>query len=80
MITARFNEFRPLTARFASRGTCGHDIARGDPIGYAPRYRYRKAQTCCTDCWQAWSAENAEAEILEASSGWVSGASSNGNW
>ncbi len=57
----RFYNYREIEARFASTGTCGHAILKGDCIGWHPRLR--KAQ--CPSCWQRWVAENAEADVLE---------------
>lgn len=57
----RFSDFRGIAARFASVGTCGHEIEKGDSIGYAPRSQ----QTSCADCWRSWSYENAEADLCE---------------
>lgn len=61
MIRARFADFRPITAKYASTGTCGHPIAKGDLIGFAPR----KRETACRPCWERWDGENAEAAALE---------------
>ena len=62
--TPRFEDYREIEARFDSAGTCGHTIKRGDPIGYAPRYR----QTQCAACWARWVAENREADLIEQGS------------
>ncbi len=57
----RFDNYREIDARFASTGSCGHEIAKGDPIGWHPRLK----KTQCAACWQRWCAENAEADMLE---------------
>lgn len=57
----RFYDFRPMTARFDSKGECGHEIHEGDRIGYSRRHR----QAYCPACWERWESENAEAEYLE---------------
>ena len=57
----RFDNYREIDARFASTGTCGHAIAKGDRIGWHPRLK----KTQCADCWARWVAENAEADALE---------------
>ncbi len=57
----RFDNYRDLSARFASTGTCGHAIAKGDAIGWHPDLK----KTQCADCWRRWCAENAEAEAME---------------
>lgn len=59
---ARFNQYRSIRAKFASKATCGHAVAKGDVIGWSPR----SGETSCKDCWQRWQAENAEAEALES--------------
>ena len=57
----RFYNYREIDARFASTGTCGHAISKGDRIGWHPRLK----KTQCAGCWQRWVAENAEADTLE---------------
>ena len=60
-----FRDYREIVARHATAATetaCGHAIAEGDRIGYAP-LRHKALQ--CADCWRRWSAENAEAAMLE---------------
>lgn len=52
---ARFADFRPITAKYASIGTCGHPIAKGDLIGFAPKAK----ETCCRPCLTRWQGENA---------------------
>ena len=57
----RFDNYREIDARFASTGSCGHEISKGDRIGWNPRLK----KTYCTACWQRWVVENAEADMLE---------------
>ena len=57
----RFDNYREIAARFASTGTCGHEIKKGDPIGWHSGLK----KTHCTDCWRRWCAENAEADMAE---------------
>ena len=59
----RFNDHREIAARFDSVGSCGHDIKKGDTIGYARRGR--DVHTNCPACWSAWVAENQEADMYE---------------
>ncbi len=59
----RFHDYRTITARFDSQGTCGHAIQKGDQIGYARHGG--KSHTSCPDCWAKWSSENAEADRYE---------------
>ena len=61
----RFYNYREIEARFASTGSCGHDISKGDRIGWHPKLK----KTQCAACWQRWVAENAEADVLERG-GW----------
>ena len=56
----RFDNYCEIDARYASTGTCGHEIAKGDRIGWHPGLK----KTQCTDCWARWSSENAEAAML----------------
>ena len=67
----RFDYYRGIEARFASTGSCGHPIAKGDRIGFNPSVRDEKGQkkTQCASCWAKWTAENEEADRLEAMSG-----------
>ncbi|MGA2068324.1 MAG: hypothetical protein ABSG86_25350 [Thermoguttaceae bacterium] len=58
----RFDNYRAITARFDSMGSCGHAIKAGDRIGYNGRVR----KTMCPECWRKWEVENAEADRLEA--------------
>lgn len=57
----RFPNYREITARFDSDGSCGHEIKRGDRIGWNRRAK----RTQCAACWSRWCAENAEADYLE---------------
>ncbi len=57
----RFENYREIDARFASTGTCGHAIAKGDRIGWHPSLK----KTQCASCWLRWVAENAEAAAME---------------
>ena len=57
----RFYNYREIDARFASTGTCGHPISKGDRIGWHPKLK----KTQCAVCWTRWVAENAEADMLE---------------
>ncbi len=59
----RFDDYREIEARFDSTGTCGHDIRKGQRIGYCRRGRPSYVQ--CPACWERWKAENAEADALE---------------
>ncbi len=56
-----FDNYREIDARFASTGTCGHAIGKGDRIGWHPSLK--KSQ--CAACWSRWVAENAEAAAME---------------
>jgi hypothetical protein len=57
----RFDNYREITAKFASTGKCGHAIQAGDRIGYNRQHGCQ-----CSSCWARWSAENAEAAQYEA--------------
>ena len=57
----RFYNYREIAARFASTGSCGHEITKGDRIGWHPKLKI----TQCATCWLRWVAENAEADMLE---------------
>ena len=61
----RFDNYREIDARFASTGTCGHEIAKGDRIGWHPHLK----KTQCAACWARWVAENAEADAIESGYG-----------
>jgi hypothetical protein len=56
----RFDNYREITAKFDSKGKCGHDIKKGDRIGYNRNHGCR-----CTDCWDSWVRENHEADMIE---------------
>lgn len=56
----RFSNYREITARFNSTGTCGHQIKAGDRIGWN-----RNHGTRCAACWERWCGENAAAEADE---------------
>jgi len=58
----RFPYYRGILARCDSVGSCGHDIRKGERIGWNPRVR----KTQCAACWRVWVAENAEADAIEA--------------
>lgn len=60
----RFDNYREITAKFASVGKCGHPIKPGDRIGYNKRHGCQ-----CANCWSKWSAENAAAAADEAMMG-----------
>lgn len=62
----RFYNYREIDARFASTGSCGHAIAKGDRIGWHPKLR----KTYCTECWGLWCDANAEADMLERQGCW----------
>lgn len=57
----RFDNYREITAKFDSVGACGHQIHKGDRIGWNRGHGAR-----CADCWATWSAENREADMIEA--------------
>ena len=52
----RFDNYRQIAAKFASTGTCGHAIKKGETIGYS-----RLHGTRCAACWSQWAGENAAA-------------------
>jgi len=56
-----FSNYREIEARFNSTGTCGHEIHKGDRIGWHPKLK----KTQCADCWARWVDENAETDIQE---------------
>lgn len=62
MVTGRFSEYRPILAKYAGIGKCGHAIAPGHTIGYSKRHG-----CVCPACWATWAAENAEAQQYEDS-------------
>jgi hypothetical protein len=57
----RFPYYREIAARFDSTGSCGHEIRKGERIGWNPRVK----KTQCAACWAQWTAENAEADAIE---------------
>jgi hypothetical protein len=57
----RFDNYRELVSRFASTGKCGHEIKKGDVIGW-----HRKHGAQCAACWARWRSENAEAAQQES--------------
>lgn len=60
----RFDNYREITAKFntpAEKTQCGHPIRKGDLIGWSKRHG-----VFCQACWEKWSAENKEAEAIEA--------------
>lgn len=71
----RFSNYRELIARYASTGACGHSIKAGDTIGWHQKHGAR-----CADCWSRWCSENAEADLLEAASGYQSAPDFDGGW
>jgi len=56
-----YSNYRSITAKFNSRGKCGHDIRKGDTIGWNRKYGAQ-----CSGCWRKWQAENAEADLMES--------------
>ena len=56
----RFDNYREISAKFNSTGTCGHQIKKGDQIGYNRNHGCR-----CASCWSTWKAENREADMVE---------------
>ncbi len=59
----RFDDYRGISARFDSRGTCGHPIKEGDEIGWTRRGS--TSYTSCPSCWAAWCDENRQADNYE---------------
>lgn len=58
-----FENYREIEATYPSSASCGHDVFKGDRIGWHPGLKKAK----CAACWAAWVAENAEADALERS-------------
>jgi hypothetical protein len=58
---ARFDDYHEIEAKFDSVGKCGHEIKKGDVIGYAPRTKEAR----CNSCWQRWVGENEAADFDE---------------
>lgn len=63
-MTLRFSDHREIDAKFDSIGSCGHEIRKGDRIGYARKGG--KSHTSCAACWRKWAAENAECDAIES--------------
>jgi hypothetical protein len=68
MPAPNFYSYHEMKAKFDSKSTScggpeGHDIKKGDVIGYC---RKGAAFVHCADCWAKWKAENAEADAAEA--------------
>lgn len=57
----RFDNYREITAKFDSIGKCGHEIKKGDRIGWNKHHGCR-----CSSCWSRWVAENREADAIES--------------
>lgn len=53
----RFDNYREVWARFPSIGKCGHQIKKGDKIGWNKRHG-----VYCSACWAQWKAENDAAD------------------
>lgn len=64
MSSPRFNDYREITAKFDSQGSCGHPIKKGERIGYARKHG--TSHTSCPTCWDKWVAENRYADAVEA--------------
>lgn len=64
MSAPRFHDYREITARFDSTGSCGHPIKQGDRIGYARKHG--QSHTSCASCWSKWVSENREADAIES--------------
>ena len=61
MSKARYDDHVEISARFDSTGTCGHQIKKGDRIGWARQFR----ETRCAVCWESWAGENQAADFDE---------------
>jgi hypothetical protein len=57
----RFDNYRRITAKFNSTTSCGHEVKKGDEIGYNSALK----KTVCTACWYNWVAENRQAQAYE---------------
>ena len=55
-----YSNYIEINAKFDSTGKCGHQIRKGDRIGYNRQYGAQ-----CADCWNRWASENAEADLYE---------------
>ena len=65
----RFDDYREITAKFdtpAALAACGHDIKKGEIIGYASGRYGSRGLVQCAACWARWVAENREADAIEA--------------
>lgn len=60
----RFSNYREIEARFDSTATCGHQVRKGDRIGFNGRIKPAGVQ--CPACWAKWATENSEADAVEA--------------
>jgi hypothetical protein len=56
----RFDNYREIRAKFNSTGACGHEIVKGDVIGWNKGYGCQ-----CSNCWSKWVSENREADMVE---------------
>ena len=63
IMSYRFDNFRQIQAKFPSTGVCGHEIKKGDTIGWYKRHGV--SQAYCAECWTKWVAENRAAEAYE---------------
>ena len=57
----RFDNYTEITAKYDSTGSCGHEIKKGERIGYNGRLR----KTQCAECWRKWAYENLSAQAYE---------------
>lgn len=57
----RFDNYREIISKFDSVGSCGHEIKKGDRVGWSRKYGCE-----CASCWERWVAENREADAIEA--------------
>ncbi len=48
----RFENYREIKSRFDCHGACGHQIRKGDLIGWNRRHGAR-----CASCWAVWKQE-----------------------
>ena len=70
-ITRRFDDFRPLDAKFTSIADCGHTATKGTRIGYSRGpWRGAKPEICCASCYSKWEAENDDAARMESCGGY----------
>lgn len=61
-----FDNYRTIEARYNNTATCGHEVKKGEYIGWNRRTK----ETQCPDCWRRWQSENAEAQAYEDSCPW----------